>query len=296
MWGEGSGHSDGHKAPPVTSSRCWRAKSPASRRKSPQVAAEPALGAFGPLGVRAEGGLYGGAWSRQRVSAPALREPASVADGGFQPGQTRCLLSLIAASRRARLSQSGSWLLPRRRIVSSHRPAPAGLTAFPLRLPAQLCLARSVLPLASQCHLLSFSPPLRLDFPFFSPHSSVLPYTIFCTKVQKAVGLHRGDAKLGCPLRRLASIPFTSSSALPGHGGPNRACLVGMRGALCGPGRTIAALCRRKRLCPAATAPRVRRACGRARVSLRSPARGAKARGRWGGQSPRPASPRSAVR
>lgn len=120
-----------------------------------------------------------------------------------QPGQTRCLLSLIAALC---LSQSGSWLLPLHRIVSSHSPAPTGLTAFPLRLAAQLCLTGSALPLASQRHLLSLPPPIHSDFPFFS--LTVLLYIIFCTEVQKAVGQHRGDTKVGCLLQRLPSIPF----------------------------------------------------------------------------------------
>lgn len=132
------------------------------------------------------------------------------------------------------MSQSRSWLLPLHHIVSSHSPAPTGLTAFPLRLSAWLCLTGSVSPLASQHSLLSFPPPLNSDFLFFSPPPSVLPYAAFCTEVQEAVGLHRGDTKMGCPIQRLASVPFTLSSMLLGRGGPNRACLVGMRGALCG--------------------------------------------------------------
>ena len=35
---------------------------------------------------------------------------------------------------------------------------------------------------------------------------------------------------MGCPLQGLASIPFTLSSVLLGCGGPDRACLAGMRG------------------------------------------------------------------
>lgn len=153
-----------------------------------------------------------------------------------QPGQTRCLLSLIAALRRAPVSQNGTWLLPLHRIVSSHSPAPAGFTAFPLQLPDRLCLAGSVSPLTSQHCLLSFPPLLHSNFPFFIPCPSVLPYVVFCTKVHSTVGLQRRDAKVSCPLWRLASISFTLSSVLMGHGGPKHACLVGMRGALCGPG------------------------------------------------------------
>lgn len=165
-----------------------------------------------------------------------------------QPGQTCCLLSLIAALC---LSQSGSWLLPLHRIVSSHSPAPTGLTAFPLRLAAQLCLTGSALPLASQRHLLSLPPPIHSDFPLFSHHLTVLPYIIFCTEVQKAVGLRHGDTKVGRLLQRLPSIPFTLLSVLLGCRGPGCACLVGMRGARAQ--LDNAALCWRKQLCPAAT-------------------------------------------
>lgn len=82
-----------------------------------------------------------------------------------QAGQTCCLLSLIAALC---MSQSGSWLLPLHRIVSSHSPSPTGLTAFPLQLTAQLCLTGSVLPFASQRHLLSLPPPIHSVFLFLA--------------------------------------------------------------------------------------------------------------------------------
>lgn len=74
------------------------------------------------------------------------------------------------------------------------------------------------------------SPSYSFSFPFFSYHLTVFPYIIFCMEVQKAVGLHCGDTKVGSLLRRLASISFTLLSVLLGCRGPGCACLVGMRG------------------------------------------------------------------
>lgn len=173
----------------------------------PQVLPGSALGVSAPSGCQSKGSCVQGHRAGRGFLSQPLHDPESMAEPS-QAGQTRCLLSLIAALC---LSQSGSWLLPLHRIVSSHSRAPTGLTAFPLRLAAQLSLTSSLLPLTSQRHLLSLPPPIHSDFPFFSHHLTVLPCIIFCTEVQKAVGLHCGDTKVGCLLERLPSIPFTLS-------------------------------------------------------------------------------------
>lgn len=130
-----------------------------------------------------------------------LREPASEAKRDF-PAWADMLspLSLIAALHRAPVSHNGIWLLPLHRTVSSHSPAPTGLTVFPLQLAARLCLTGSVSPLTSQHCVISFPPPLPSDFLVFIPCPCVLPYAVFCTEVHSTVGLQRRDAKVGCPL------------------------------------------------------------------------------------------------
>lgn len=150
-----------HKA---TQTSCSSAGEQSPCTLEPQVLPVSALGASAPVGCQWKGSLCRGT-EQAGAFCPGPCTTLSPWQETSQPGQTRCLLSLIAALC---LSQSGSWLLPLHRIVSSHSPAPTGLTAFPLQLTAQLSLTGSVLPLTSQRHLLSLPPSYSFAFfPFF---------------------------------------------------------------------------------------------------------------------------------
>lgn len=187
------GHNSGHEPPPGTSSRRWRAKPPAPQRKS--------LLFLAPSGCETKRGCVQGQGAGGVFLHQPLPEPASAAEGDF-PARADMLSPLSNCS----LAQGSP--VPERELAPSPpshclfpQPSSRGAHSFSSlapspALPHQLCLVPRI---SVSSPLLSPSSSFRFSS-FFSPHPSVLPYATFCTEVQKAVGLRRGDAKVGCPL------------------------------------------------------------------------------------------------